>query len=67
MKLRQLIVGKIEYLEQQNKRFDNFRVYRFFSIFPLFLNSWFPKYDKQLNCSIVFIIFRKYNFKNKEF
>jgi len=24
MKLRQLIVGKIEYLEQQNKRFDNF-------------------------------------------
>ncbi len=40
MKLRQLIVGKIEYLEQQNKRFDNFRVYSFFfSIFPLFLNS----------------------------
>ena len=39
MKLRQLIVGKIEYLEQQNKRFDNFRVYRFFSIFPLFFNS----------------------------
>ncbi len=39
MKLRQLIVGKIEYLEQQNKRFDNFSVYRFFSIFPLFLNS----------------------------
>ena len=39
MKLRQLIVGKIEYLEQQNKRFDNFRVYRFFSIFLLFFNS----------------------------
>ena len=36
MKLRQLIVGKIEYLEQQNKRFDNFRVYSFFFYFSAF-------------------------------